>query len=158
MANRNKPLSAQALTKDRAVAALTRHLFWQKWPLARQLDYLFAPGAAEEMAANLESHTALAQLHLHCVAHKTVAERAHTRALLQALAIGLLGAATPARRSPRAGGAGRKLPLPGARAGRLAAQNQKRPRAARKPGAPPLRPVWRRAGLAHRGLDGCPHR
>lgn len=86
MANRNKPLSAQALTKERAVAALTRHLGWQKWPLARQLDYLFAPGAAEEIAANLEPHTALAQLHLHCVAHKTVAERTRTRALLQVLA------------------------------------------------------------------------
>lgn len=86
MANRNKPLSPQALCKKRAVAALAQHLNWQKRPLARQLDYLFAPEAAAEIAAHLEPHTALAQLHLHCVAGRPAAERAQTQAFLRALA------------------------------------------------------------------------
>lgn len=86
MANRNKPLSAQALSAERAVAALARHLNWQKWAPAQQIEYLFAPNAASKLAGGVGPHSALAQLHLHCVASRTVAERAHARAFLLAVA------------------------------------------------------------------------
>ena len=86
MANRNKPISAQALQTEQAVAALSRHLSWHKWPPARQLDYLFTPGIGPELYARVAPTDALAQLHQHCVAGRTVAERTRTKAFLQALA------------------------------------------------------------------------
>lgn len=87
MANRNKPLSAHALQTEQAVAALARHLSWHKWPPARQLDYLFTPGIGPELYSRVAPADMLAQLHQHCVAGRTVAERTRrTQAFLLALA------------------------------------------------------------------------
>jgi hypothetical protein len=82
MANRNKPLSTQALQAEQAMAALARHLNWHKWPPARQLDYLFTPGIGPELYSRVAPTDMLAQLHQHCVAGRTVAERTRTRAFL----------------------------------------------------------------------------
>ena len=86
MANRNKSLSAQARCAERAVAALGQHLPWQKWPPGRQLDYLFALDTQPGIFTAAEQHGALAQLHQHCVALRTAAERGPTQAFLRALA------------------------------------------------------------------------
>lgn len=86
MANRNKPISAQAYATERAAAALARHLNWQKWTPVRQIDYLFTPGAGPELYHRAAPNDALVQLHLHCVASRTAAERTRTKAFLLALA------------------------------------------------------------------------
>ncbi len=86
MANRQKLLSAQAQTALRADAALARHLNWRAWPLARQIDFIFQPDAAAQLAEHIGPETALAQLHAHCVARRPAAERLHTHAWLLALA------------------------------------------------------------------------
>ncbi|MGI4874433.1 MAG: PcfJ domain-containing protein [Janthinobacterium lividum] len=85
MANRNKPLSYQALTAERASAALVRHPDWHKWAPARQIDYLFTV-TPEELRAVVQYDSALWQLHHHCVALRTVAERVRMRPFLLALA------------------------------------------------------------------------
>jgi hypothetical protein len=117
MANRTKPLSAQALQLEQAVAALARHLSWHKWPPARQLDYLFTPGIGPELYSRVAPTDALAQLHQHCVAGRSVAERTRTRAFLldlvgrrsvllgrpeMAAALGAVGRYYPYRRRPLA--------------------------------------------------------
>ena len=85
MANRNKPLSAQARTALRATAALAQHLPWQKWPPARQVTFLFSPDAAQIIGAQAEPHSALAQLHRHCVATRSGEEQARIRHFLTQL-------------------------------------------------------------------------
>lgn len=82
MANRNKPLPAQVRTAQLADAALARHLNWQKWPLARQLDYLFSADAATDIATRAEPHSVLAALHRHCVATRSTNEQWRIRHFL----------------------------------------------------------------------------
>jgi hypothetical protein len=86
MANRNKPLSDQALRAERAVAALEQHLNWQKWAPARQVQYLFELGPAPGQFTLAEQPSVLAQLHLHCVANRPYEVRQHIREFLLALA------------------------------------------------------------------------
>jgi hypothetical protein len=86
MANRNKPLSAQVRTAQLADAALARHLNWQKWPLARQLSFLFSANAATEIAARVEPHSVLAELYRHCVATRSANEQWRIRHFLGQLA------------------------------------------------------------------------
>lgn len=87
MANRNKPLSAQLRTAQRADAALARHLNWQKWPLARQLAYLFSAEAAAGIAARVEPHSVLAELYQHCVATRSASQQWHIRHFLSQLVV-----------------------------------------------------------------------
>ena len=85
MANRNKPLSHQALIAERASAALARHPDWRKWAPARQVDYLFTV-TPEQLRAAVTPDSVLWQLHLHCVVFRTAAERKHIQPFLLALA------------------------------------------------------------------------
>lgn len=85
MANRNKPLSAQSRTALRAAAALAQHLPWQKWPPARRVAFIFSPNAAQVIGAQAEPHSALAQLHRHCVATRTSNEQGRIRHFLTQL-------------------------------------------------------------------------
>jgi hypothetical protein len=86
MANRNKPIPAQVRTAQRADAALARHLNWQKWPLARQLAYLFSAEAATGIATRVEPHSVLAELYRHCVATRSSNEQWRIRHFLTQLA------------------------------------------------------------------------
>ena len=82
MANRNKPIPAQVRTAQLADAALARHLNWQKWPLARQLAYLFSADGSTEIGAHVEPHSVLAELYRHCVATRSANEQWRIRHFL----------------------------------------------------------------------------
>ena len=86
MANRNKPLPVRAPSAEQATAAHGQHLSWQKWPPARQIEYLFGLGPAPGQFRPAEQPSALAQLHLHCVANRPPDERRRSQAFLLALA------------------------------------------------------------------------
>ncbi|WP_223649051.1 PcfJ domain-containing protein [Hymenobacter psoromatis] len=85
MANRNKPLSPQARTALLAATALAQHLPWQKWPPARQLSFIFSANAAQVIGVQAEPHSALAQLHRHCVATRPADEQWRIRHFLSQL-------------------------------------------------------------------------
>jgi hypothetical protein len=63
MANRHKPLPARVRTAQAADAALAQHLSWHKWPLARQLDFIFSAEAPAYIGSRIETGTALAELY-----------------------------------------------------------------------------------------------
>ena len=86
MANRNKPLAAHLRIAQAADAALARHLSWHKWPLARQLDYIFSGAAAPDIGTGIELHSVLAELHQWCVAGWSPGEQERIRHFLAQLA------------------------------------------------------------------------
>lgn len=63
MANRHKPLPAHVRVARAADAALARHLGWEKWPLARQLAYIFSPEGNTTFLTRVEAHSVLGELH-----------------------------------------------------------------------------------------------
>ena len=86
MANRHKLLPARVRTAQAADAALARHLGWEKWPLARQLAYIFSPEGNTNFLARVEPHSVLAELHQWCVAGPTADERWRIQGFLGKLA------------------------------------------------------------------------
>ena len=86
MANRNKRLSTQALLTQRAVAVLSEHRDWRRWPPARQIDYLFSVRWAEDFYDQVGADSALGQLYVHCVAGRPKAEHEPMRQFLLGLA------------------------------------------------------------------------
>ena len=86
MANRNKPLSAQALLTQQAVAVLGQHRDWRRWPPARQIDYLFSVTGTEDFYDRVGADSAIAQLYVYCVAGGPAAGHPSMRDFLLALA------------------------------------------------------------------------
>ena len=86
MANRNKPIPARVRTAQAADAALAQHLRWQKWPLARQLDYVFSGEAATHLGPRLAPGTLLAELYQWCVADWSHHEQQRIGSCLKLLA------------------------------------------------------------------------
>lgn len=86
MANRNKPLAAHVRIAQAADAALAQHLGWQKWPLARQLDYVFSGEIEPHIGSRIELHSVLAELHQWCAAGWSASEQNRIRYFLSQLA------------------------------------------------------------------------
>lgn len=86
MANRNKPISAEAIRWEQAGAALSRHIDWRKWPLSRQIDFMFSFASPHELYEALGANSELAQLYAVCVVGRTVAAQRGIRTALRALA------------------------------------------------------------------------
>ncbi|WP_201980864.1 hypothetical protein [Hymenobacter rubidus] len=68
MANRNKPLSAEAYCCQQAGAALARHIDWRNWPQSKQVEYLFSFGSPHALYEALGVDSPLAQLYAACLA------------------------------------------------------------------------------------------
>lgn len=85
MSNRNKPLSAQALAAQRAVAVLTHRFSGRKWPLARQVEYLLTCTSVAEVHAVLEPDSVPARLYAECLHGLSKTERNRPHAALHAL-------------------------------------------------------------------------
>ena len=86
MANRNKPISAAALRRQEAGAALAQHIDWRKWPQTRQIDYMFSFGSPNTLYQALGVNSELAQLYAACVVGISPAEQQNMHAALKALA------------------------------------------------------------------------
>jgi hypothetical protein len=86
MANRNKPLSAEAYRRKQAGAALARHVDWRNWPQSKQVEYMFSFGSPHALYEALGVDSALAQLYAACVAGRTSAEEGNALGALRALA------------------------------------------------------------------------
>ena len=86
MSNRNKPLSAYDANTQRAVAVLSQHVNWRKWPPVRQVEFLFTTEFATNFYAQLGPNSLLVQLYGQCVAGRSAEEQVHSRAFLLALA------------------------------------------------------------------------
>ncbi|MBF9224241.1 PcfJ domain-containing protein [Hymenobacter ruricola] len=86
MANRNKPLSAEAYRWKQAGAALSRHVDWRNWPQSKQVEYMFSFGSPHALYEALGVDSALAQLYAACVANCTGPEQGSVMGALRALA------------------------------------------------------------------------
>jgi hypothetical protein len=86
MSNRNKPISACDAQTQAAVAVLSQHVNWRKWPLLWQVEFLFTTEFRTDFYEELDPGSMLVQLYEHCVAGRSVTERVHSRIFLVALA------------------------------------------------------------------------
>ncbi|HEX8656677.1 MAG TPA: PcfJ domain-containing protein [Hymenobacter sp.] len=86
MANRNKPLSAEAYRWKEAGVALSRHVDWRNWPQSKQVEYMFSFGSPHALYEALGVGSALAQLYAACVVGRTGAEQGNVLGALRALA------------------------------------------------------------------------
>jgi hypothetical protein len=65
MANRHKPLPWRVRVAQAADAALTQRPNWEKWPLPRQLNFLFSAEGQAEISRLAQPHSVLAELYRH---------------------------------------------------------------------------------------------
>jgi len=65
MANRHKPLPWRVRVAQAADVALTQRPSWEKWPLPRQLDFLFSAQGTAEISRLAQPHSVLAELYRH---------------------------------------------------------------------------------------------
>jgi hypothetical protein len=65
MANRHEPLPWRVRVAQAADAALTQRPNWEKWPLPRQLNFLFSAEGEAEISRLTQPHSVLAELHRH---------------------------------------------------------------------------------------------
>lgn len=86
MANRNKPISAEAYRWQEAGVALARHIDWRKWPQTKQVEYLFSCPSPHELYARLGVNSTLAQLYAACLTGRTWVEESNIKPALRALA------------------------------------------------------------------------
>ena len=91
MANRNKPLSAEARRWQQAGVALSRHIDWRKWPLSRQIDFIFSFTSPHQLYEAVGVDSLLSQLYAGCVAVLPAEVRPAIRTALQALATKRIG-------------------------------------------------------------------
>ncbi|OWP61557.1 hypothetical protein CDA63_18755 [Hymenobacter amundsenii] len=85
MSNRHKTLSAQALAAQRAVAVLAYRFAGRKWPLVRQIQYLYTCASVADVHAVLEPASVPALLYVQCLHGRSEKERSRAHAALQAL-------------------------------------------------------------------------
>jgi hypothetical protein len=86
MANRNKPLSAEAYRWKEAGVALARHVDWRNWPQSKQVEYMFSFGSPHALYEALGVDSALAQLFAACMAGRTFTKQGNVYQALQAIA------------------------------------------------------------------------
>ena len=86
MSNRNKPLSDYEARTQQAVAVLSQHVNWRKWPPVWQVEFIFTTEFLTVFYDQLSPDSLLVQLYEQCVAGRSIAERAHSRVFLVALA------------------------------------------------------------------------
>jgi hypothetical protein len=91
MANRNKPVSAETRRWQEAGAALSRHIDWRKWPLSRQIDFIFSFASPHQLYEAVGADSVLSQLYAICVAVLPAEVRPTVRLALQALATKRIG-------------------------------------------------------------------
>jgi hypothetical protein len=65
MANRHKPLPWRVRVAQAADVALAQRPTWEKWPLPRQLNFLFSPEGTAEIRRLAQPHSVLAELYRH---------------------------------------------------------------------------------------------
>ncbi|MBC8081833.1 MAG: PcfJ domain-containing protein [Hymenobacter sp.] len=86
MSNRNKIISAQAASTERAAAVLAGHVDWRKWPPTRQIDYLFSFATPKELYAQVGFRSVLGQLYENCVVGRKLADQKRVELVLRELA------------------------------------------------------------------------
>jgi hypothetical protein len=65
MANRHKPLPWRVRVAQAADEALAQRPSWEKWPLLRQLNFLFSAEGKTEISRLAQPHSMLAELYRH---------------------------------------------------------------------------------------------
>ncbi|MBO0358157.1 PcfJ domain-containing protein [Hymenobacter sp. BT186] len=89
MSNRLKPLphAVWQAQQARIVLSAAKRLDWRRWPLSRQVDYLFSLyGPLPVIQAQLGENSALAQFYEHCIHEQQAAHRNQCARLLRSLA------------------------------------------------------------------------
>jgi hypothetical protein len=88
MANRRKPLPWRVQVAQAADKALASRPNWEKWPLPRQLNFLFSAEGTAEIVRLAQPHSLLAELHRHCLSSRPADERGPIQHLLRQLVQG----------------------------------------------------------------------
>jgi hypothetical protein len=88
MANRNKPISAEAYRWQQAGVALAQHKSWRNWPQPKQVEFMLSYGSPHMLYESLGAHSELSQLYAACMVsgNRAAANENHIKAALRALA------------------------------------------------------------------------